>query len=125
MRPGLAVFTRGMLHSTKYKYKRKGGSGHHYKSLRSKNMSYMGFHVTGEKKANQWKGKHSTEDTPSEWLNGNKIGNKGGMAFAQVMQIKTTLESLDIGDADLSDDRVSYRLGHCSEREPDSDSSQR
>ena len=56
MRPGLAVFTRGMLHSTKYKYKRKGGSGHHYKSLRSKNMSYMGFHVTGEKKANQWKG---------------------------------------------------------------------
>ena len=34
-------------------------------------------------------------------LNGNKIGNPGGMAFAQALQINTTLKSLDIGDADL------------------------
>ena len=34
-------------------------------------------------------------------LNGNKIGNAGGMAFAQALQINTTLKSLDIGDTDL------------------------
>lgn len=34
-------------------------------------------------------------------LNGNKIGNKGGMYFAQMLQINTTLEALDLGDTDL------------------------
>lgn len=34
-------------------------------------------------------------------LNGNKIGNSGGMFFAQMLQINATLESLDLGDTDL------------------------
>lgn len=34
-------------------------------------------------------------------LNGNKIDNKGGMSFAQALQINTTLEHLDVGEADL------------------------
>ena len=34
-------------------------------------------------------------------LNGNKMGNKGGMFMAQMLQINTTLESLDVGDTDL------------------------
>lgn len=34
-------------------------------------------------------------------LNGNKIGNRGGMFFAQMLQINTTLEALDLGDTDL------------------------
>ena len=34
-------------------------------------------------------------------LTGNKIGNRGGMFFAQMLQINTTLEALDLGDTDL------------------------
>ena len=34
-------------------------------------------------------------------LNGNKMGNKGGMFMAQMLQINATLESLDLGDTDL------------------------
>jgi hypothetical protein len=34
-------------------------------------------------------------------LNGNKIGNKGGMFFAQMLQINTTLQALDLADTDL------------------------
>ena len=29
------------------------------------------------------------------------MGNKGGMFMAQMLQINTTLESLDVGDTDL------------------------
>ena len=34
-------------------------------------------------------------------MNGNKIGDQGGMYFAQMLQINTTLESLDVGETDL------------------------
>lgn len=34
-------------------------------------------------------------------MNGNKIGNKGGMYFAQALQINTKLRELDLGDTDL------------------------
>jgi len=34
-------------------------------------------------------------------LNGNKIGNRGGLCFAQALQVNVVLESLDLGDADL------------------------
>jgi hypothetical protein len=33
-------------------------------------------------------------------LNGNKIGNKGGMSMAQMLQINNTLQHLDLGDTD-------------------------
>ena len=33
-------------------------------------------------------------------LNGNKIGNKGGMCMAQMLQVNFTLEHLDLGDTD-------------------------
>ena len=34
-------------------------------------------------------------------VNGNKIGNRGGMFFASMLQINTTLQHLDLGDCDL------------------------
>jgi len=34
-------------------------------------------------------------------LNGNKIGDRGGLYFAQALQLNTTLESLDLADTDL------------------------
>ena len=34
-------------------------------------------------------------------MNGNKIGNKGGMALAGALQVNTVLEELDLGEADL------------------------
>lgn len=34
-------------------------------------------------------------------MTGNKIGNKGGMFFAAMLQINSTLEELDLGDCDL------------------------
>ena len=34
-------------------------------------------------------------------MNGNKIGNKGGMSMAQMLQVNSTLKNLDIGDTDL------------------------
>jgi hypothetical protein len=34
-------------------------------------------------------------------LNGNKIGNKGGMAIAGTLQVNTVLEELDISEVDL------------------------
>ena len=34
-------------------------------------------------------------------LTGNKIGNRGGMFLAQMLQINTALEALDVGDTDL------------------------
>lgn len=33
-------------------------------------------------------------------LNGNKIKNRGGMAFAGALQVNTMLEELDIGETD-------------------------
>lgn len=33
-------------------------------------------------------------------LNGNKIGNKGGMAMAQMLQVNFILQHLDIGNTD-------------------------
>lgn len=39
-------------------------------------------------------------------ISGNKIGNKGGMFFAQMLQVNETLEYLDLGDTDL----VSWEL---------------
>ena len=33
-------------------------------------------------------------------INGNKIDNKGGMYFAQALQINTNLEALDLCDTD-------------------------
>ena len=33
-------------------------------------------------------------------LNGNKIGNKGGMSMAQMLQVNSTLQHLDLGDTD-------------------------
>lgn len=34
-------------------------------------------------------------------LNGNKIGNKGGMCLAQMLQVNISLQYLDIGETDL------------------------
>ena len=34
-------------------------------------------------------------------MNGNKIGNKGGMALAGALQVNTVLEELDLGETDL------------------------
>ena len=34
-------------------------------------------------------------------MNGNKIGNQGGMYFAGALQVNTTLKELDVGDTDL------------------------
>lgn len=34
-------------------------------------------------------------------MTGNKIGNKGGMFFASMLQINSTLEKLDLGDTDM------------------------
>ena len=34
-------------------------------------------------------------------MTGNKIENRGGMFFAQMLQVNTTLEALDLGDTDL------------------------
>ena len=34
-------------------------------------------------------------------MNGNKIGNKGGMSLAGALQVNTILEELDLGETDL------------------------
>lgn len=34
-------------------------------------------------------------------MTGNKIENKGGMFFAAMLQINSSLEKLDLGDCDL------------------------
>ena len=34
-------------------------------------------------------------------LNGNKIGNKGGMCMAQMLQVNFFVQHLDLGDSDL------------------------
>ncbi|XP_026710505.1 leucine-rich repeat-containing protein 34 isoform X3 [Athene cunicularia] len=34
-------------------------------------------------------------------MTGNKIGNKGGMSFASMLEINSTLEKLDLGDCDM------------------------
>jgi hypothetical protein len=34
-------------------------------------------------------------------MTGNKIGNKGGMWFAQALQVNKGLEALDVADTDL------------------------
>lgn len=34
-------------------------------------------------------------------LNGNKIGNTGGMALAGALQVNTVLEEIDLGETDL------------------------
>lgn len=44
-------------------------------------------------------------------LNGNKFGNKGGMALAGALQVNKTLEDLDIGDTDQVSSLVSVKAG--------------
>nr|XP_014342010.1 PREDICTED: leucine-rich repeat-containing protein 34 [Latimeria chalumnae] len=39
-------------------------------------------------------------------MNGNKIGNKGGMYFAAMLQVNSSLEELDLGDCDLGTQSV-------------------
>jgi len=39
-------------------------------------------------------------------MTGNKIGNKGGMYFASMLQVNCTLEKLDLGDCDLVSEPV-------------------
>lgn len=34
-------------------------------------------------------------------MTGNKIGNQGGMFFASMLKINSTLEKLDLGDCDV------------------------
>ncbi len=34
-------------------------------------------------------------------MNGNKIGNKGGMAIAGALQVNTILEEIDLAETDL------------------------
>lgn len=34
-------------------------------------------------------------------MNGNRIGNKGGMCMAQMLQVNFSLKHLDLGDTDL------------------------
>ena len=34
-------------------------------------------------------------------MNGNKIGNKGGMSLAQMLQVNFVIQHLDLGDTDL------------------------
>ena len=34
-------------------------------------------------------------------MNGNKIGNEGGMALAGALQVNTVLEELDLAETDL------------------------
>lgn len=34
-------------------------------------------------------------------MTGNKVGNKGGMCFAAMLQMNSSLEKLDLGDTDL------------------------
>lgn len=34
-------------------------------------------------------------------MTGNKIGNKGGMCFAAMIQVNTTVQKLDLADCDL------------------------
>lgn len=34
-------------------------------------------------------------------MTGNKIGNKGAMHFASMLQVNSTLEELDVSDCDL------------------------
>lgn len=34
-------------------------------------------------------------------LNGNKIGNKGGMSMAQMLQVNNVLQHLDLGETDM------------------------
>lgn len=41
------------------------------------------------------------ETLKSLQMTGNKIGNKGGMHFAAMLQINNCLEELDLGDCDL------------------------
>ena len=43
----------------------------------------------------------TNESMKSLRLTGNKIGNRGGMAFAHMLQVNTTLEALDVADCDL------------------------
>jgi len=43
-------------------------------------------------------------------LNGNKIGNRGGLYFAQALQVNVSLESLDLADTDLVSSHLVYFL---------------
>ncbi len=58
-------------------------------------------HTIFKEKLNGFLEFQSNETVQSLRLNGNKIGNKGGMYFAQMLQINVTLEALDLGDTDL------------------------
>ncbi|MEE6501263.1 hypothetical protein FKM82_004114 [Ascaphus truei] len=49
---------------------------------------------------------HRNETLRSLTMTGNKIGNKGGMFFASMLQINSTLEELDLGDCDLEDTTI-------------------
>lgn len=46
-------------------------------------------------------------------MTGNKIGNKGGMWFAQALQVNTGLEALDVADTDLVSIWFSVTGGKC------------
>ena len=46
-------------------------------------------------------------------MTGNKIGNKGGMWFAQALQVNTGLEALDVADTDLVSIWFSLTGGIC------------
>ena len=46
-------------------------------------------------------------------MTGNKIGNKGGMWFAQALQVNKGLEALDVADTDLVSIWFSLTGGKC------------
>lgn len=48
-------------------------------------------------------------------MTGNKIENTGGMSFAAMLQINSSLEKLDLGDCDLVSPYTPRRLGFFSQ----------
>ena len=44
-------------------------------------------------------------------LNGNKIGNKGGMAIAGALQVNIVLEEIDLAETDLVSGVCSLHIG--------------
>lgn len=46
-------------------------------------------------------------------MTGNKIENKGGMFFATMLQINSSLEKLDLGDCDLVSKLVMRQSPRC------------
>jgi len=50
---------------------------------------------------NNWRCLQKNTSLKTFRLNGNKIGNRGGLYFAQALQVNVVLESLDLADSDL------------------------